>query len=81
MIEILVSCFAGKPNMMSLPSFNVPVYTELAAFSKNESVRDIDEPTEFFSDDWFKNKAVYYLHTHNFGFSGKINNRCIRRSI
>ena len=67
----------GKPNIMSLPSFKVPVYTELAAFSQNASVRDIDDTTESFSGDWFENKAVYHLHTHNFGFSAKINNLAI----
>ena len=67
----------NKPQIMNLPSFTVPVYSELAAFSNSATVREIDETTESFSGDWFNNKALYYLHTHNLGFSAKINNFAI----
>lgn len=62
---------------ITLAPFRVPIYSELAAFSQSGTGRQIADTGERLSEDWFGNKAIYFLHTHNLGFSAKINSFAI----
>lgn len=65
------------PEPVIIPSFNVPVILDLAAFASETPIYDVTESDEHFSDKWFKNHAIYIINTHNFGFAATPNCRAI----
>ena len=56
---------------------NVPVIFNLAAFTSESPASDTYIDAEPFSTDRLRNCAIYKINTHNFGFAGFINCKCI----
>jgi len=50
---------------------------DLAAFTTDAPATEVAEAGEQFSGNWFKNRALYVINTHNFGFAAAPNCRAI----
>lgn len=63
------------PNITNLipansPIFSVPIFTDLSAFTGQAPSGDSqDVEQEKFSNEWFKNKSLFYVKNDYFGFS------------
>jgi len=73
----LASAMPEMPAPITPPSIDVPVILDLAAFTADVPLGDIAEAEVSFSGSWFEKRAIYFINTHNFGFSGRIDCRAI----
>ncbi len=65
------------PKPIAPPHFDVPVITDLAAFTTDTPPSETMEAHERFSSSWFENRAVYVINTDNLGFAGTRNCRVV----
>jgi AAA domain-containing protein len=65
------------PQLMAVPSFSAPIFSAVAAASKHGSERNSAENGDVFNVNWFENKSIYYLNTHNLGFAAPLGSRAI----
>jgi hypothetical protein len=73
----VVSVVPAEPLEMERPSFAAPIIEGIAAATSYSSTRMAEVTFENFQLDWFDDKAVYRLNTHNFGFAARIGSHII----
>lgn len=65
------------PVTMEKPNFTAPIFEKIAAATAYSSARSAEDTFENFKLEWFDNKAVYRLNTHNFGFMARLGSHII----
>lgn len=60
----------GQLPVMRLPSFSVPIYPDIAAFTRSIPMVDSqDTATERVDGSWFESKALFYVRGETLGFA------------
>ncbi|MDP8240378.1 MAG: ATP-binding protein [Candidatus Hatepunaea meridiana] len=65
------------PSPISFPSVSVPLIEDLAAFTAGDYYSEVGESEKIVLLDRFTNESIYYINTHNLGFSASIGYRVI----